>query len=610
MSESHFVCSLCEVSPASIACFCYRAPLPLCRTCLAFHIINQSTSHTAFNLPQSSPPNSHLQNSHKQFPKLQFPKTSNLKQMSKSLSQASPISDDAFIVFPKYNFLKEINPESELELSSFQSIMNAHIYVIAYSTQVILKYNLTKYTVSSVPLPIYTEHAKLFKLSSYDLILRSYGRFANKDIIFYSNSSASRFYHLARLSQIRIFEEVIYHDGFLYYFDKRGRLERLNCITMSIKRIAGIKYEGNYIPVALKKRIYFFTSQSSNFKVLYTDTFKIETAHLNDDISDNIKWAFAYEDKIYILTNSYTYLYDSNFNLISKTSRYYPLPSSYIHSYSILDDHIYFYHNTFQKFKVFCPAPLALKSPSHLNYINTRYILLTSSPSLVYRIDVKHSIAVPINLPFSSISSIIELTYDSFLIQNTLNWMLYNPSNNQSFAIQANIKLPANIHITYYDDYVYGFSKNAVYRLDLETRKWKLMLENVKDNKRKLCSCVGVEGRVYIIGGGNYNVCEYDIHTNKIRKVRSLSSKYAIAKAVGGVIYVIDDRGYQIYDHMFRALEEINWDNAEYEIRLKSNIGFYQSKVIFYNDSIGAMESIDLQTNKRKVQALEFINNR
>jgi hypothetical protein len=623
MSTSSPFCIICSQRPAFASCLCFRSLKQVCSICIIFHIKESPSSHFILNLSFSASIEGKLEG---------YLEGDTITRPNPCLTGVTPrmfpgtpspqnryrehqIPDLNLLYKPSSSLLSDLEISLSKDGTPSMLSMDRYICGIHYTDQKLLIHDIHKKTTRRISLPIYTDNAHLFKLNSHhEILLKCIFRDPERLEVFYYNINRGRFVYLPLLSLPILFEEIIHHKHFIYYSGSTKRLKIMNLYTFRYSKLPKIFLSSTRLTtIAYKNSIYFFKRTSETVSILNTNTLNsYEIQFYYKKRNEFIDLVLSFKDIICIITNKYTYIYSSSLNLISRTIRNVSLSSILIDCYTILGNDLYLYYNSFQryeKFKLFYEKPSKTKTSEYYSDNNsTRYIYMKGTMNYCFRVDFKHGKALAIRMPTHKLSHTCDLPDNQFLYIEEGQWKIYRQFSYESYLVHQDIKVPYNCCFCWWGNNVYAFSKHAVFKFDIETRSWNVALNKIPTNNRKHACCVYVEGRIYIIGGGIMQVSMYDVENNSyFSKVARVPSKSAIAKVVRGKVYVIWNRGYQVYSSDFKLMECWEYEEVGYEVQLASRIGCFDQKIYFYNDSIKALEYLDLRTRKRKVKILEYV---
>jgi hypothetical protein len=615
MSDSYPLCYICNQKPSSTACICFKSLQYLCNYCLVSHIKDNTSCHFVLSLSLAASVNPNLSD-YLELP-IHYTKPSSISKPRRTKSKPLSINpqDQISPLSLPYSAGKSLVSDLFISLSTpgslYQSETSNYLCGLAYgNSSQLLIYDIISKNVILAPIPITCRDARVYNISPRDLILVLFSsRNSSKLYIYYMNVNSRRLNYLSKFDGNWITDKFIYNNSALYSFYK-ARMFKIDFNRgVSINIRSKYEEETQFSTVNIGKSIYLFQPSAKKCHIINTETHKEQQAPLNrNKVIGNIQFVCTYGVNFLLLTKNYTYICDPSLNMLCKVPRKYPVKIDDIGQSCILGNEVYYYNTATliaEKFRLFCDSTIKELCQDSYDENETRYLILKKSAYEWCRIDCKYKIQVPIKFPFKRLYHLCELPGEYF-IQASFRWILYRPSSNQSIEIHGNW-VPIMISLVYCNRYVYGFSKDSIWECDIDYGSWSVKLERIETINRKFPCCVAVGSKIFIIGGGIMTVNMYDVESNSYSKVGRVLSRNAVAKVVGDIIYVICERGYQIYDREFRLLET-GMSEVPYGVEMGNKVGYYDGRLYFYNNSIRALEYLDLKSYERKVEILEYIN--
>lgn len=511
---------------------------------------------------------------------------------------------------------------------------NRYIYIPKLFTKTLLKFDIVSKELESIFLPTINrnfEETGTCVLPNGSVVIAGFSNPVSNEVYLY-NPNTSICDSLANLSIARYFISLYYYDGFVYAFGGKDdednwvmKCERLNLEENRWEMLPELMHSEDIVScVGVDKNIYLFCGSNRmidifNIETLRFDEMKIE----NSETVDCCGLSYLFKDRIYLITHSYIQVYDLT---LSKLQQY--TNSSQHHRYTttntILHNNSFHFYNfnleSIQKERI----PLLGQTPRCIKYdtknFASRYIYRqNTNTSILLRLDLHSETIEAIDLSstltqeFSGTSVCMlpsgEVFIAGFRDPVTGACYIYNPITQDCRRLR-DMQIPRYfICLVYHNNFVYSFGGEIengeittdAERFDIEKGKWMGIAKMIK--ARNSASCVGIENRIFIFGGGKDSVEVYDIKKNYYNLIKMNLYVDCVAVKICDLIYVIGD-GFKILNKDFKILHEIEHKQKENSTYSIGNVGVYKGCVYFYNQDLRLYERFYALAGERTIVAI------
>jgi hypothetical protein len=452
-----------------------------------------------------------------------------------------------------------------------------------------------------------SDHVYLFKLSSLECI------------------------RLPSLHTPRYFPTLYYYRDYIYLFggiasNNSYNAERFSLHSNTWEYLPSMKYSGGSIACCgVGNKIYLFCGGENEIEV-----FDIEQRLFRDFKFDNVEVSKSYgvayrkDDKVYLVTENITQVYDLYMNKLFHATNTYKHRQFTIGNIVSNSHNIYFYNYwTLMVESIdtsFSNSNLKYHSDSLISRSLNHYLYIArDSTSELLRYDVKNGNLEVIDLTnrlyihFKSTSLCVlntgEVLFAGFEEPMSGECYIYNPDSCLLTRLPDLNTSRYYASLVLHKNYVYAFGgcdetggkTKAAEGLDLERQTlWDKLPDMIYE--RESVSCVVLEDNIYLIGGGVEYVEVYSIERNSYKLINiTLPTQYVISLLDNSVIYVISKDNCIVFSDEFRVIasSQSRWRNDDWTYTL-GNVLKYEKKIYYFNRRHDILERIDMESFERE----------
>jgi hypothetical protein len=433
---------------------------------------------------------------------------------------------------------------------------------------------------------------------------------------------------LPRLFFPRCMITLFYYRDYVYAFGGKNhnKPERYSLLNNSWETLPRMKYKRESLScIGIDDKIYLFCGGYINIEIF--DTITLQFTEINIDNSDTYSSESAVacrvEDKVYLLTDSLIQVYDTALNKLTQYSNTYKYQHFTINNIIYYSNSIYYYNYhtlTIEKIDISLP----ILEPKIYSHNPNRYIYRTRDQSKeIYSIDLEDStiqtfnLSTPLNRNFIGTSLCVintgEVILAGFKNPVSAKCYLFSPKSNSCHRI-GDLKTPRYfITLIYHDQSIYAFGgrgsgkimTNKAEKIDVISKNsWSTLSEMIK--RRSVPSCIGVNDKIYIMGGSDSSIEIYNINTNSYQLSHiSLESNYVVSVMVDDQIHIIGDKRDMILSDNLEIISNLQdkYEQDDFNFTL-GNIVCYEGKIYFYNQGRKILERVNPLVFKREVQLI------
>jgi hypothetical protein len=527
------------------------------------------------------------------------------------------------------DYLNRLEDDLNTDLgSSFSG--KRYIYVHKSNSKCLLQYDITSENVNIIELntlPRDFLDSSTCELPNGDVFCVG---FTNQEIgeVYLYKLATRECIQLPHLRYQRSFLSLFYYKNYVYAFGGKNsnRAERYSLSDKKWEILSDMNYQRSCLScIGIFHKIYLFYGSFKNIEVFNIRNMQFEQFEFdNSDINESICGvAYKVQDRIYLITDNLTQVYDTTITKIKKYTNSFSMKHYSIHNRVCYNNSIY-YHNyntfTIEKLDIAFPIPETHISSDDFN----RYIYKArNNTRFIHRIDLECSTIQSIDLSktlarnFSNTSLCVINTGDvviaGFSNPVSKECYLYSPSNSTCTKLPDLNTPRSNTTLIYHDRYVYAFggqnglSENLKVAEKIHTSFedcWIQLTDMI--HSRNMPACVAVGNKIYIMRGHYKPIEEFDITTNSYKLPPRVNlGDFVLSIMIDDNIHMIGENYYKILTQELEILSDFKgkW-KSEYITFTFGNIVYYNNSIYFFNDGRNILERVNPVSFEREVQII------
>jgi hypothetical protein len=506
----------------------------------------------------------------------------------------------------------------------------AYIYTPSNYTKSIVQYDIKSEKVKVIDIPSLSRnfiYASSCTLPNGDVFLAGFPNPISSEVYLYKIAS-KEIVTLPPLSYPRYLIGLFYYRSYVYSFGgvNSNCAERYSLINNSWEPLHDMKYQSSSLScVGIDDKIYLFRGGHDIIEVFDTTSLNFEVLVLanSDSSSSDRGVAYRVNDRVYLLTDNLIQIYDTRLTKLAVYTNRFKYFHVTLSNIITCSDSIYYYNSyTLNVERIDIALPMS--GPQVYSHDPNRFIYkVREKTKVIQRIDLEHSTIEHINL-----STVLDREFSSTSLCVLGNGEVLlagfgNPASEQSYLFtpktESCIKLPDlnypryNTSLIYHKNCVYGFggmdhAKNRMKSSEniniVDKKSWIILPDMIQ--ARTLCSCIGMDDKIYIIGGGHSSIEIYSLKTNSYQLAEiSLSSFLVVSVMIEDRIHIIGKKNYTILTCNLETVADYRYNNqVNLHACTMGNIVCYKERIYFYNQLKQLLERVNSVNFDREVHFL------
>jgi hypothetical protein len=371
-----------------------------------------------------------------------------------------------------------INESLKLKVSLNSSIRlffsgKRYIYVPTFDSTLI-QYDIQTERVEFIKFPILSNvyiYNSSCELPNGDVFLISFRDINNSKAYLYKVVTQECII-LPFLKYPRYLISLYYYRDYVFAFGGTNSniAERYSLSNGSWETLPNMKYERDCIScVGVNDKIYLFSGGYNSIEVFDTNTLEFQEIQYDnsDTNASGYGVAFRVDDRVYLLTDNLTQVYDTSLNKISQFTNTYKNRHYTIHNIVQYKEYIYYYNYDLYNIEKIDINFTILEPQPYSNTTNRYIYKLRNSTKNFHRLDLEYNtiesidLSTTLNRSFDCTSLCVtdngEVVIAGFDDPVSGECYLYSPSNNSCTRLPDLITPRCSPTLIYHNNYVYAF---------------------------------------------------------------------------------------------------------------------------------------------------------